>query len=421
MTPNMLREKPIRKAIEVSARGYTAKVDPIIRDLSTSKQQALRQDLNIFAGFKTYHHLSEVSQHARKADGSLKTWQEFRDDTANIDDKYNKNWLKSEYAFVQASAQMAAKWERFAKWGDAYDLLYKTAGDERVRADHARLEGMCLPFSDPAWDVCYPPNGWGCRCDVIQVIPGSHPRSDSDEMIEALEEMTEGKQEIFRFNPGKQGRLTPPKHPYYGKRGYDHCTTKKGKLAGNLEPDEECKILQNLIKDKGYIPTKTVIEKTQNGNTIELYDNVDTTKADYKQILASARFFVKNEEKVEILPNLQRGEKSFEYKTIYADLIGTEYEGKCPDLRCTKNGVSVYREVKGYSNSTNGKRALKNMLNRALEQSSRVVIQRHPDWTDNFVKKTIANRIRNGEKINEVWIQGGETEDIRIIYKKTEG
>nr|DAQ72732.1 MAG TPA: minor capsid component [Caudoviricetes sp.] len=256
MTPDRLRDKPIRKAIEVSAKGYSVKVEPYIRDLSTSKQQALRQDLHIFAGFKTYHHLSEVSQHARKADGSLKTWQEFRDDTDKIDEKYNKKWLKSEYAFVQASAQMAQKWERFEKWGDAYDLLYKTAGDERVRADHARLEGMCLPFSDPAWDVCYPPNGWGCRCDVIQVIPGSHPRADSDEMIEALEEMTEGKQEIFRFNAGKQGRLTPPKHPYYGKKGYGHCTTKQGKLAGNLEPDEECEVLRNLQKkivDRSYL------------------------------------------------------------------------------------------------------------------------------------------------------------------------
>lgn len=250
MTPERLRDKPIRKAIEVSAKGYCVKVEPYIRDLSTSKQQALRQDLNIFAGFKTYHHLSEVSQHARKEDGSLKTWQEFNVETAKIDDKYNKNWLKAEYDFVQASAQMAQKWERFAQWGDAYDLLYKTAGDEKVRANHAQLEGMCLPFSDPAWDVCYPPNGWGCRCDVIQVIPGSHPRSSSDEMIKSLEEMTERKQEIFRFNAGKQGRLTPPKHPYYGKKGYDHCTTKQGKLAGKLEPDEECEILRNLLDAK---------------------------------------------------------------------------------------------------------------------------------------------------------------------------
>lgn len=250
----MLQDRPIRNAIQISARGYTARVDSIIRELDNHKQQSIRQDLQTFAGFKTYHHLCEVAEKARRPDGTLKSWQEFQEDTRGIDDKYNRNWLRSEYAFIQSSAQMADRWEQYAKWGDAYDLLYQTAGDEQVRADHARLDGMCLPFSDPAWDSCFPPNGWGCRCHIIQVIPGSHPRSNSDEMIKVMEEITDGKQEIFRFNPGKQGRLTPPKHPYYGKNGYDHCKTNK--LAGKLKPDEECDILLNLQKkvvDRSYL------------------------------------------------------------------------------------------------------------------------------------------------------------------------
>lgn len=244
----MLQDRPIRNAIQISARGYTARVDSIIRELDNHKQQSIRQDLQTFAGFKTYHHLCEVVEKARRDDGTLKSWKEFQDDTRGIDNKYNRNWLRSEYAFIQSSAQMAELWEQYAKWGDTYDLLYKTAGDEQVRADHARLDGMCLPFSDPAWDSCFPPNGWGCRCHVIQVIPGSHPRSNSDEMIKVLEEITDGKQEIFRFNPGKQGRLTPPKHPYYGKNGYDHCKTTK--LARKLDPNEECEILNNLLAEE---------------------------------------------------------------------------------------------------------------------------------------------------------------------------
>lgn len=115
---------------------------------------------------------------------------------------------------------------------------------------------MCLPFSDPAWDTCSPPNGWGCRCDVIQVIPGTHPRSQSEEAVDLMEEMTPGKQEIFRFNPGKEQKLIPPRHPYYGKKGYDHCTTKQGKLAANLDKNEECKVLRNIkrkVVDRSYL------------------------------------------------------------------------------------------------------------------------------------------------------------------------
>ncbi len=61
------------------------------------------------------------------------------------------------------------------------------------------------------------------------------------------------------------------------------------------------------------------------------------------------------------------------------------------------------------------------MLNRALDQSSRVVLKRHPEWTDNFVNRSIRNRIRAGENIDEVWIQENETSSITLIYKKTEG
>lgn len=402
MTPNMLREKPIRKAIEVSARGYTAKVDPIIRDLSNSTQRALRQDLHTFAGFKTYHHLQEVAGRSRNADGTLKSWQEFVADTAKIDDKYNKNWLKAEYAFVQASAQMAAKWERFAQWGDAYDLLYKTAGDEKVRADHARLNGMCLPFSDPAWDTCFPPNGWGCRCDVIQVIPGTHPRSQSEEVVDLMEEMTPGKQEIFRFNPGKEGRLIPPKHPYYGKNGNK----------------ERAKIEKNLGDD--YIPTKSIIETTKDGHTIELYENVETKKGDFPQILSAAQYFAKNGEDVVILPDIGHGDRNFNYQSIFGDLIGTKYNGKCPDLRCTKDGISVYREVKGYKSKEDGKSALRNMFGDALTQSNKVIMRRHPKWTDRWVKRSVMNRIKNGADIDEVWLQD-EDGNLTLLYKNTAG
>ena len=48
--------------------------------------------------------------------------------------------------------------------------------------------------------------------------------------------------------------LLPPKHPYYGKKGYDHyskrgirhCAISGDKLAANLDKNEECEVLRNL-------------------------------------------------------------------------------------------------------------------------------------------------------------------------------
>ena len=45
-------------------------------------------------------------------------------------------------------------------------LVYHTVGDDRVRRDHAALDGLVLPADDPFWETHYPPWDWGCRCTV---------------------------------------------------------------------------------------------------------------------------------------------------------------------------------------------------------------------------------------------------------------
>ncbi|MBI3771421.1 MAG: minor capsid protein [Gammaproteobacteria bacterium] len=45
-------------------------------------------------------------------------------------------------------------------------LQYMTAGDSRVRPQHAMWDGTVLPIDDAWWSTHYPPNGWGCRCTV---------------------------------------------------------------------------------------------------------------------------------------------------------------------------------------------------------------------------------------------------------------
>lgn len=43
-------------------------------------------------------------------------------------------------------------------------LQYVTFGDERVRPNHAAMNGIVAPFDDPFWAANYPPNGHRCRC-----------------------------------------------------------------------------------------------------------------------------------------------------------------------------------------------------------------------------------------------------------------
>jgi SPP1 gp7 family putative phage head morphogenesis protein len=46
-------------------------------------------------------------------------------------------------------------------------LLQATAGDDRVREAHEKLNGMIYKADNKVWDTIYPPNGWNCRCEVI--------------------------------------------------------------------------------------------------------------------------------------------------------------------------------------------------------------------------------------------------------------
>ena len=74
-------------------------------------------------------------------------------------------------------------------WG----YKYVTTGDDRVRDEHADLDGVTLPKDDPWWDENMPPNGWNCRCRIIEVF---EPR-------DIVRPAHDAAQEGFKFNPGR--------------------------------------------------------------------------------------------------------------------------------------------------------------------------------------------------------------------------
>jgi len=46
-------------------------------------------------------------------------------------------------------------------------IEYIAIMDDRVRDEHAALNGFIALKSDPIWDKIRPPNGYNCRCDII--------------------------------------------------------------------------------------------------------------------------------------------------------------------------------------------------------------------------------------------------------------
>ena len=215
-TPSMLQEQPARDVIDETFRILGGAVSSSIsEEMPEELTGLLENNAFIFSGLKTYHSLNEVGLSLIGDDGGIKPFEKFHEDVAKIDAKYNRNYLYAEYNHAVTSSQMAAKWHDFQQDGDRYNLQYRTANDERVREEHQRLHNITLPVSDPFWEQFMPPNGWNCRCVVVQVRKGRYPESDSQQAVGIGEQITEEpKKRIFRFNPGKELKVFPDKHPY---------------------------------------------------------------------------------------------------------------------------------------------------------------------------------------------------------------
>lgn len=208
-------------------------------EMSDIMRAKLRESDYIFSGIKTFHELNEAFPSLLDENGERKTFERFLNDVKKIDNTYNRNYLHAEYNHAQASAEMAAKWEDFQEDGDDFNLQYRTAGDDKVRPEHAALHGVTLPMSDPFWDEYYPPNGWNCRCTVVQVLKDKYPTTDRAEAYqrgrEALAKDTKG---IFHFNPGKQGKTFPDYNPYTLSKC--NTCTRKLELAADVDPNQLC-------------------------------------------------------------------------------------------------------------------------------------------------------------------------------------
>lgn len=82
----------------------------------------------------------------------------------------NDNYLTTEYNLSVAVGQNSAAYLRFLSEKDTVTsfVQYQTAGDSKVRSEHAKLDGKIFNLSDGEAMKLFPPNGYGCRCEMVQ-------------------------------------------------------------------------------------------------------------------------------------------------------------------------------------------------------------------------------------------------------------
>ena len=402
----ILAEPEAQEFIEAHAGALDSSFEKV--EMSDLMRRRLQRSDYIFSGMKAFHELNEAFPSLLDENGDRKPFERFLNDVRKIDKTYNSNYLRSEYNFVLASAEMAGKWEGFMQDGDRYYLQYRTARDGRVRPEHAALHGVTLPITDTFWEEFYPPNGWNCRCTVVQVRKSRYPATPHDEAMalgeQALQRDTKG---MFRFNPGREEKAVPDYNPYTIGRCRD-CDIAKGKfnLAKKVFiPDNElcqaCQLLQMCAE------RRATVYKYGKG-IVKINNLVNPGDSDYADLVRIAENFAKEGTVASLTPKMSRPPK-FRYECIYGDLVGTKYEGKCPDL----NIDGKWYEFEEFT-TANPKRALKNMLNNGLKQSNRLIIKR-PDLAEWYIKHNLLTRIKNGQDIQEVWLMENDGSIKRIL------
>lgn len=179
-----------------------------------------RHNVAIFSGAKTYQQVKDMTNLVFGSDGFKRDFSEFRrlikGDGINkgLFNQYNDAYLRTEYDTAFRTAQMGQQWNEYFEDSDVFPYLkYVTVHDERVRHDHAQFDGITLPVGHKFWNTHTPPNGFNCRCRLVQMT-----EFDDDLEItpdEKLRVTPDPDSDLFSFNPAKDGYIFAKDHPYF--------------------------------------------------------------------------------------------------------------------------------------------------------------------------------------------------------------
>jgi SPP1 gp7 family putative phage head morphogenesis protein len=333
-----------------------------------------------FSAAKNYQELRDLTLALKDDNGKLREWDEFKEVAQGIGDRYNESWMRTEYDMAIASSQNAARWTEFEKEVDIIpNLKYQTVGDSNVRPEHAALDGIVRPLSDPFWSTHYPPNGWGCRCEAVQSIGEPVTTKYKDISIP----------EMFRTNLAKTGLIYPKNHPYY-----------------NGVPRAE------LRKAIVYLPPENTYQTFEIGDykidvhplhgESEVGRNIDTCQT-----------LLKHDEKakLKLLPIINESEIGIKDK-FYPKEYVKEFGKKNADCLYNKKVVEFEEPVFGSKNS------IKNSIRGGKKQSNFVILRVSDDSDWNNIERQVWGQLNHytGQKF-DLWVMNNN--ELRKYHPKS--
>lgn len=294
-------------------------VDYDTPDFNTLRK--LTENVFQFSASKDFHILQDMTLALKDTDGKLRSFSDFQKEVDKMNLQYNGNWLRTEYNHAVAASQCAARWtEQVSRSQSMPYLQYQAVMDKNTRPEHAALNGVIKRIDSDFWDKYYPPNGWGCRCEVIQ-LPGKNHKETPDMDLKHCKVAP-----MFQVNVGKKGVIFPKGHPYFMSQ-CQRCNGTPKQLAINPQCaacQEGRKMAENMIETSTNKRNWSDFENNKNYKPIPGEKNIyapvgRSSEPDFNDKLIVARTAVEHDYRVWILGRTGKRNPDllFERKGVY--------------------------------------------------------------------------------------------------------
>ena len=176
-------------------------------DVDEDFVRQFKENTAVFAAFKNHQQTKEIVALMYDEDGKLVPFYKFKKRALQISEKYNVQWLRTEYNTAVRRARAAANFLKYKKTAHLYpNLEYMETRSAVPRDEHLVYVGTVLPIEDLTWDWLAPPSDFNCDCWL----------RPTDKEVTARPMKPSDWNNIFTGNPAKTAEFLNTKEtPYY--------------------------------------------------------------------------------------------------------------------------------------------------------------------------------------------------------------
>lgn len=213
-------------------------------DVDEGFVREFKENTAVFAAFKNHKQTEEIAKLLYDENGKLVPFYKFKKRALQISEKYNVQWLQTEYNTAVRAARMAANLKKFEKTKHLYpNLEYMLTSSAEPRDNHLVYVGTVLPIEHEDWSWLMPPSDWGCNCWVQQ----------TDKEPTAVPLMPSDINPVFINNPAQTAEFVNTKETPYYKHTDAKLRDKVTAEGKRLQQEQEAAQEIYKGKDGGYL------------------------------------------------------------------------------------------------------------------------------------------------------------------------